>query len=74
MTWLVVVCGIANVFIGVWIGWTRAWSRAFEAGRRYERQEALRREAAYLAVRATRRRRWERDRVEPEEEDDNDRI
>ena len=70
MTWLAVACGIANVFIGIWIG----YQRGFEAGRLHERQEALRREAAYLAVRATRRRRWERDRVEPEEEDDNDRI
>ena len=72
MIWLAVACGIANVFIGIWIGRTRAWSRGFEAGRLYERQEALRREAAFLAVRATRRRRWERDRIEPEEVEDED--
>ena len=72
MTWLVVVCGIANVFIGIWIGWTRG----YEAGRLHDLRKRLDATARRLVVRGAReaRRRWERDRVEPEEEDDNDRI
>ena len=58
MTWLVVVCGIANVFIGTWIG----YQRGFEAGRLHDLRKRLDATARRLAVRGA------------EEEDDNDRI
>ena len=67
MTWLVVVCGIANVFIGVWIGWTRGYAAGRICGQQDALLRALTRRGARLA-----RERWERDRIEPEEGDDED--
>ena len=67
MIWLAWTCQLVTLAVGVWIGYQRGYAAGRICGQHDALVAALSRRGARLA-----RLRWERDRVEPEEGDDND--